>query len=35
MGGLPFTMAMLRAAAVCPGGFGPIVVVVVDVVGSE
>jgi hypothetical protein len=34
MGGLPFTMAMLRAAAVCPGGFGPIVVVV-DVVGSE
>jgi hypothetical protein len=35
MGGRPFKLAMVRAAAVCPGGFGPIVVVVVDVVGSE
>jgi hypothetical protein len=35
MGGRPFKRAMVRAAAECPGGFGPIVVVVVDVVGSE
>jgi hypothetical protein len=34
MGGRPFTMAMVHAAAACPGSFGAMVVVV-DVVGSE